>query len=172
MDKYYLALGRFIDRYAACEGQTFFLTLATANMTMDVAQALLSGTRTTAAIKFMRRMYEARNATVPTRLDAAFKQLGSITTLRDHLLHTGVVLSEAKDELVSTNWIRAHAERAKKETKVSAELLDDMTADLDTISAILQVHFHLRYFPDAFSSAEDQRGLLYSEAQRPWRYTP
>lgn len=104
MDKYHLALGRFIVVYADAESHLFITLMKTAGVDLNTAQALFSGTRTDGAIKFIRRIHETRSIEIPARLEDAFKQLNKITTARDHILHHGV--RESETGLQSANLLK------------------------------------------------------------------
>jgi hypothetical protein len=160
MDKYYLALGRFIVMYADIEGSLFVTLMRAAGIELKTAQALFSGTRVGGAISFIRRLYETRNTEIPARLDEVFRHLNAITTFRDDLLHNGV--KYLGTHLQSTNELKAHADRTLVVRDVSPELLDAMTDDLRVIGFYLAVRL----------TVADEDIPPSSLLRAPWRYTP
>lgn len=137
-DRYYVALGRFVQTFATVESTIFMALCLVSGTDLKAFQAMLSGTRTNTACGFMRRLYEALEKTLPHQLDEALSQLATINTDRDLILHSGVV--ECGDGLLrASNAIRAHAPRAHRALPVSVSALRQMTADLKTISARLEL---------------------------------
>jgi hypothetical protein len=135
MDDYYRALGRFVDGFAYVEDMVFVALTMEAGLSMDAAQAVLSGTRVDAAISFMRRLFEARREEMPDRLNEALTQLAAINTVRNSILHWGT--RREGEGLRVSNAFRAHSERTRKSFPVSTAMLDDMQDDVGTIISIL-----------------------------------
>lgn len=171
MDKYYLALGRFVDAFSDIEDHVFMTLGTEAGMVPPFAQALFSGTRVDAAISLIRRLYESKERVIPERLSDVLSQLAAINTVRNNILHFGV--RQFNHQLQVSNSVRAHSERSHKVFTVSAEMLDDMRADLDTMGYSLALHIAQTNMPEAFTgSGNTRRDQLLAAAQAPWRYKP
>jgi hypothetical protein len=170
MDKYHLALGKFVNEYAHVEADLFLLLILTAGVPIPTGQALFSGTRVSAAISFIKRLYEARNEQPSKRMHDVFAQLNTITTVRDHILHMGVYELD-DDTFVSKNWMRAHAERSRKAIDASPEALDAMTADLHTIGMWLGLQQVVAGKPGSIHG-EELAEQLKMRSPSPWRYRP
>jgi len=151
MDKYHLALGRFIEAFAVAELWVLRALWATAGVNESVGTAALSGMRSRGAIDLIGRLFETRNTTLPAQLDSALVQMNAINTMRDNIVHwgssyTGKSLWEA--QLVVSNEYLAHTPKKKKTYPLSAPLLDGMREDLNTIIQILR-QYTISHWPDS-----------------------
>jgi hypothetical protein len=168
--KYLAALGRFVHAYSQIEMHMTIVLWIAAKVNFDIAPALLSGVRIDAAIGLIGRVLDARKIDDQNRtdLEATLRQLAILNKMRNDILHYGAK-ADADGELVVSNKVSAHVESRLRETIVSAQTLDDMTYDLDTIWVRLHVYgFRITAEGMGFSGMPgfDQR------LQRPWRYTP
>jgi hypothetical protein len=169
MDKYYLSLGKFVDRFASAEDSLFVSLQITMKLDSKVGAAVFSGTRVKGAMAFIKRIHEARGSEVSQRLAAAFAQLSAILALRDDILHYGV--RGESDQLRITNAIRAHAERSVKDVPVSVEMLDNMSEDLNTINTVLLLYCAEFANPDLLENSKGENlDRLIAISQRPWLY--
>ncbi|MCG2591844.1 hypothetical protein LZ009_03540 [Ramlibacter sp. XY19] len=172
MDEYYLSLGRFVDRFSDAEDRIFIAVSVLSRMTFETCQALLSGMRMKQGVSNIRRVHEARGKPTPPRLDEVLAHATAITTFRDHLLHSGA--RNYGFAIESSNRLRAHTNRSLKEVPVSPELLDRITADLDTIVAALDIFTLQQSFPDVDFAKEsaNQNHAVYLASLAPWRCKP
>jgi hypothetical protein len=171
MDKYYLALGKFVNEFAHAEADMFVLLIMTANVPIATGQALFSGTRVRDSISFIKRIYETRGSEPTARMADVFSQLTSIATARDHILHMGVYETREDGLMISSNQMRAHAKRAIRELDASPESLNAMTEDLRVISMWLfgqQIVEKKPGLPHAEDAVRKHRG----REPAPWRYKP
>jgi hypothetical protein len=165
-DKYYLGLGMFVDRYGMVEDQLFVLLMLVSGVRIDTAQAIFSGTRTAAAISFIKRLHEVKQEPLPDRLAEVFAQLNTITTVRDHILHTAIFIDGRS--VTSTNFLRAHAERTRKAIDASPERLAQMTHDLSVIAAAFMVHQLMLMEPQKIKDI--RQSMLARNSRRAWLY--
>lgn len=169
MDKYYLALGMFVDSYASAEDAMFMLLQHVSGIPDKECRAVFSGVRVKTAADFVARLYETRNEKVPPRLAEVFLQIRAITGIRDHILHSGT--REQGGELVSVNALKAHAPRALKSVSVTPEFMNDLTFDLETIFRAITVHIAMRDFAHEFTDPNHPKAQqLLASSLVPWRY--
>jgi len=167
VESYYRALGKFADTFASAEDSIQVLLWRTAGLEGEIAKAVFSGMRVRAAIDCMKRIEEVTKPIFSEQLKAAFAQLNTINTARDSILHYGTRPTES-DSLVNSTKMRVISKSAK-EFPVSAESVDCMTADLETIQAAIFLHLSA-WDPDAHKTTQ---GLALAEhARAPWRYKP
>lgn len=171
IDKYYISLGRFVDRFADAEDHIFIALQNVADLNSSIGRALLSGTRVRGAIDFIKRLYEAKDEVPPPRLLEALSQLAAINTTRDHILHSAVRMEN--NAFTSSNQIRAHAPRTLKVIPISPEILDAMTADLETVMIVLARFLTMQWSAEDFDDPNNRKAqAVISISQRPWRYKP
>lgn len=164
MDKYYLALGKFITAFADTEGLVFAILTREARVYPPAAQALFSGVRARGAMDLIARLSEAKGRPLNDLTKSAFRHLSAINTARDQLAHWGI--QRFGEYLETSNSMRAHTDAALKTYRVSPETVNTMTFDLTTIKSILSLM--------TLSVQEDdpQYQALASFVAVPWRYTP
>lgn len=171
MDKYHLALGRFIEAFANTEHWLTRVLWDIAKVDEPTGRAIFSGTRASGAIPFIRRIHEARNATLEANLQRAFEQLATINTMRDRVVHWGLSVEGTAlfdAQLVVSNKHIAHSPDKLLSFPISDGILDDMTADLVTIIHAFRVHL-ISQWEDTDVKAELLRGQAQI-ALAPWRY--
>jgi hypothetical protein len=161
---YQFELGRFIVTFAETEKIVLGLLWRMAGVDNVTARAIFSGTRTHAAISFIRRIHEAREETLNPVLDRCFHQLMAINATRDSLVHWG-----APSEEEISNDLQAHAPRSLKVIPISPAIVQSMSDDLLTILAVF-VSF-LTVNGDTTKFDDDDLDSCKA-ALRPWRYTP
>jgi hypothetical protein len=166
-DKYYLALGKFIDAFSRAEAAVQVVLWQIADIENSVAKAIFSGTRTRIAIDYIRRITEAQNQAIPQHIQDAFNHLNTINTTRDNIVHFGASENDDGSILISNRLI-AHTEKSLKEFPISHVLLYEMSSDLATITVRLISHFYGR--PDDESDEDWAETLQIAHA--PFRYKP
>jgi len=171
-DKYYLALGRFVDTFASAEDSLFVALCVTAKLDVKTGAAVLSGAAVDGSISFIRRLHEMRDEPVPPRLGEVLAQLAAINTTRNAILHHGARTAE-DGTLRVTDSLRVHTDKKARSIPISPEVLAKMTEDLVTIIAALAVFTAQTSSPEMYAnSAGPNRDSLDQYASRAWLYTP
>jgi len=121
VDKYYLALGRFVSAFSDAEATLLDVLWLSAKMRAPYAQAVLSGVRTEAAIGYINRIAEAKRWSEKKKANwqRLFTQLGLINKLRNDILHYGV--SMFGSYWVVTNKRVVHHPDRIREIHITAE---------------------------------------------------
>jgi hypothetical protein len=138
LDRYQQSLGRFVMAFSRIEANLQTVLWHFPGVPSPTAQAVFSGVRTEGAISYINRIGDAQKwrKTKKERLQLVFTQLGHINKLRNEILHYGAEL-HAPNTWVISNRLFAHLPERVKETIVSPAILDNATADLNTIEANL-----------------------------------
>lgn len=165
MRDYWEALGHFVHQFAHVEKMLAAVLQHIAGIVGPISQAIFHGVRSEGARQYINRILEVTNHTQAVKDDFTFvfAQLAHITAARNSLLHYGTELNEGT-EFISTNQFWALTSDRIKELPVSVDILNQMTADLEKISAHLAVHL-VRNWPDAMAGLADR-------LSRPWQYKP
>jgi len=165
--RYYDALGRFVDAFAAAEGATQLVLWHYAKLPTSVALALLSGVRGDDVLNRMRRLVETGDVQQSdwVDLEPTLQQFNLINGTRDAILHYGAQ-AKSDGERYVTNALKAHTRQKIRAFSISAEILADMTHDVRKII----VHLHTRHM-----GRPPLRGTLNLDAvakilRAPWRY--
>jgi hypothetical protein len=169
--QYYETLGTFVTIFAQVESVVHFVLRWAADITEPIAAALFSGTRVDAGTNLIKRLGEAVGdwpAEKTARFEAICHQLGEITQTRNDLLHFGIKFNTDKtDSYTISNKLLAHTKERIRETKISAAILDNMTADL------LLMYIQLLKFPHGAISRLDRTEPMSAAALKSaWRYKP
>lgn len=163
--RYWKALGRFIHFYAITERETFTLFVDKAGLTREMAKALFSGLRVRDAMNLLRRVAETRGEEVPDYVERAMTQLTHITSARDNIVHHGATLHDGA--FVVTNKHKT-IPRAVYEAEFPPTVIDQMTADLETVGASFYV-----WLCGPSGRGWDSSGVDWQvRAHAPWQYTP
>jgi hypothetical protein len=135
-DAYFRNLGIFVHVFAFVEDWMLLLLHQFSNVHDKAAPALFSGLRVDQAISLIRRLYEAHGHAIDPELDHAFRQLATINSTRNDILHYGG-LGPGDERIVSTRRA-AHTPDRIRVFPVSSKVLDDMSTDLLTIVVAFQ----------------------------------
>jgi hypothetical protein len=140
INRYWLALGQFVSAFSAVEIAMQIALRRFAHVRDPIGAALFSGTRTEAAMQYMRRIAEAEKWDKRRRaqIDVIFAQLRLIQNLRNDLLHYGASF-KGLDKFAISNRLVAHAQEKIRETAITLPDLQAMGADLATIEVRLLV---------------------------------
>lgn len=166
VDEYWRALGMFIHQFSSVEATVQVLLWQVAETSTPTAKAIFSGAKTDVACSFVRRIFQGRGEELPALLNRSFIQLAHISNVRNSIVHYGAKFDGR--EIYASNALLAMPGKEIRHA-VSAPKLDDMRADLDTISGCL-----LLYLLEQRRDAEDDE-LVHSlrrSALAPWLYTP
>lgn len=143
---YYVALGRFIDRFSRAESAIEYVLRHYAGVGPKVAVAIFSGVRVDAATKQIKRLAESTKLTQErrTELEDCLTQLDVINGARNAILHFGANdIAEGKG--VVTNELK----RGERATwfPISPDSLDKMFDDLRRIVTLLLMYHAGRPIP-------------------------
>ena len=158
IDKYYLALGRFITNFSKVENYLLRLVRMEAGLTPQIAPALLSSLRIMQAIDALRRVHEAKGTAIDTQLKRALDQLANINTARNWIVHWGVDFTDPLAPVVSNKGL-AHNAESLRQIPVSVETIHDMTYDLGQLSFLFQAHLNPEW--DSKGAKAEARTWLY-----------
>ncbi|MEX2166833.1 MAG: hypothetical protein WD852_07405 [Methyloceanibacter sp.] len=163
-ERYWRALGKFVDDFAAVEMAMVLLLMIRTNTPLDVGRAIFSGVRIKEAMALIGRVGEVRPLDDETKADQeyVFAQLRVIIEFRNDILHYGSQTITPTEFEVS-NWLIALDESRLRKQRISAKTLLQLVHDLRKIELHLQSRHILR---DAVTRSE-QRVLRSS-----WRYIP
>jgi hypothetical protein len=171
-EKYYLALGRFIHNFAEAEStlKAYFSELL--EIDTDTANAVFSGMRAKLAMDNIRRLHERYGAKYDPLYDDVREQFGQILAARDSIIHWGARFSEGSDALV-TNERYVYAEDKIRSFPISADILEDMTTDLQAIELRLRAaewrkKMDTKSFTELFGNL-DKPAWRYKHAPKPFQ---
>jgi hypothetical protein len=168
-DNYFKSLGRFIHMYATVEVAVQVILWVHVRVDMAVAKALLNGTRVRDAIGRVNRIREAtgidERSPESEALKNIFTQIADITSARDDLVHYGTWTNKEGTEVKVSNWRHAYNDQRLREFVISAQVLDDMTADLEEASK------RLLALTEAIAKRQPiLAGDIPEPWKQPWRY--
>lgn len=169
---YFEALGRFIEEYAEVEQALSGLLWSVAKVSMPVARAIFSGTRSEAAGQYINRILEVTKGKKILKRDLPLMlvQLKLIREARNLIIHNET--KRKRDQVVSvTNRRIALNKRALHERPMSPEILRQMTADLERITAHLIM---LLFCDDKVPKRQIAmvKRAYESELNAAWQYIP
>lgn len=157
--------GRLMAYYAGVEEQMNFIVRHYYKIILQTSNMLLGDLRTDNAIVHLNRLNRADliPETDWETIGVIKEQLGSITRLRNDLVHYGVAYSVPAGYVVISKW--RYTEERKRNHVVSVNTLDDATHDLFKIFQ----HLVILHRPHERVLREMEYGELLRE---PWRYKP
>jgi hypothetical protein len=170
---YFLALGRFIDKFAQVEKELLQLMRIFCRVPENIARAVFSGVRTDAATGYMTRVLTVQllhprvDQIIRKDVQYIFTQLGHINAARNSIVHYGTEFNET-GYLTSNRAVALTVDRIR-ETPVSADIIAAMTFDLEKIG------WHLRrltiwYVAETQLPNLEKDGATFLRAS--WRYKP
>lgn len=166
LDNYYRALGKFINEFAKAEEMLLVMLGRATSMKHRESAAIFSGMRLRAGIDGIRRLHEAKDASIPPALAEAFEQLAAINTMRDRLVHWGI--EPDGDQFVASNMLRAHADRARRDIRVSSSAIVSMTRDVQDIQKTLMLYvLNTQASDDPIRDGARDQGAA---RDKPWRF--
>lgn len=169
LDNYYRALGKFINEFAKAEEMLLVVVGRSINLQHRESAALLSGMRLRAGVDWIRRLHEAKDASVPLALAEAFEQLAAINTMRDRLVHWGV--EPDGEQFVASNRVRAHADRVRRDIRVSSSAIVNMTRDIQDIQKTFMLFIlNTQGSDDPIRDIRDGARHQCEGRDRPWRF--
>lgn len=168
MDRYRLALGRFIHDFAILEASIFDLPCAVAGVSDEIGGALFSGTRAEQTLSFIKRCYEVRELEIPLYVLRAADQVGLLNSGRNDAVHFPTFsIEDDEDHVVATNALRALPAR-RRDGVLSPADLEAMARDARILPAYFTVAACELREPDSTETlSEEMRG-----SQPPWTYKP
>ena len=158
-----MALGRFVHAFAQLESTAFLLLREKAELTPDIAGALLSGVKADGALSLMRRLCETKGWEIPKHAERALSQFGLINAARNQIVHFAPDL-ENGEYVVSDR--RKNIPTRVRTNEFFPETLDQLRADTETIHASLYV-----WLIGDHSESWDRHGNQWAQlALAPWQY--
>lgn len=169
LQKRLCALGNFVLRFAETENLLFATISVLANVHSKVAQAIFSGTRAEAAIQYINRLLEIQKVADAKRAiyREIFEHFRHINDARNLILHHGI--ATIGTDFVATNRLTALTESRLRSVPASAEVLDQMAADVEKINALLLLNLFADEKHAQTVAATSKFGPV---SQQPWLYTP
>jgi hypothetical protein len=155
--EYHAAIGRLMLKWAQIERVLYMVLLHYGKLSDPVGRAVLSGTRATTMIDFLKAI--AHNKRLSTArvndLECVFSQIGAINTMRDRIAHFGSWgfqgvfdgVSHTFDQWISNEERSSRGPASSFMIRVNRESIDFMIADLDTISQHLHRHLRKKFLP-------------------------
>ncbi len=134
-ERYYLALGMFIQRYAGIEARLQALLWRYAEVPPEVARSIFSGVRVDQAVSFIKRLHKSRGIEMHPMMIDTLDQIGVINAARNLTIHYGAEFDKGEPQFVTDQRISNRPEDARW-FPISVKALDALTADIK--------HIHLR----------------------------
>ncbi len=164
--KYHMALGEFVEKFAMAEAALQVSLWHLCGLDMDTARAIFAGGKVSDAVACIRRVLEARQATMPEGAHDVFEQFGAIAFIRNKLVHLGTTEHEPDGGRLLTNRLFAINDRKLYERSISVDEIESMAVDLGTVTTKVLVIFVGKptWFP------QDKWEDYLARAQIPWLY--
>jgi hypothetical protein len=133
---YWQALGEFIEAFASAELLLFNYLVMHAAIPHSTARVLLPEIRADRIVDCIRAVWNVRTPDVHIRqeLDVALAQVKEINKRRNSMVHNVSLVTSDKGR-ISSNITRAFTHKCPKEYRVAPDIIRDMIADLEKISA-------------------------------------
>lgn len=163
-ERYYLALGRFIQRYAGIEARLQALLWRYAEVSPEVARSIFSGVRVDQATSFIKRLHKSRGIEMHPMMVDMLDQIGIINAARNLIIHYGAEFDKGEPQFVTNQRIANRPEDARW-FPISAQTLGALTADIKHIQlriTLLDQRDQMK--PERFEKRADRM------LQRAWQY--
>lgn len=166
-EAYFSALGRFVTMFSLVESATALVLWGAAGLKPPMAQAVFSGTRMDVATGTIKRIFDINEESGyrKGKIVEAINQLSIITKARNDVLHYGIDFLSDPLDLRITNALFAHIGSKIRTTKISSDILENMTVDLARILVIFVEYYLISSMPDLESLNDEHQPLL-----EPWLY--
>src|SRR5436309_9296797 len=115
-ERYYLALGQFIDKFAQVEKMLALTLWIRSKVTPDVARAVFSGVRADGATGYITRVLTVTNADQATKdeYQSIFTQIGLINAARNSIVHYGTEFNDTGEYVTSNRFVALTIDRLKE----------------------------------------------------------
>lgn len=163
-ERYYLELGRFIQRFAGLEASLQSLLWKHANVSPEVARSIFSGVRVDQALSFIKRLHRAHDLNMHPLILEAFDQIGTINSARNMIIHYGARFEKGEPQFVTNQRIAYRPDEAQS-FPISSKILDQLISDI----AHIQLRFGLLSSRDKMTPARFEKAVQRLQ-QRAWRY--
>lgn len=163
-ERYYLALGLFVQRYAGIEARLQTLLWRYAEVPPEVARSIFSGVRVDQAMSFVKRLHKSREIEMHPMMIDTLDQIGVINTARNLIIHYGAKFDKGEPQFVSNRRIANRPEDAQW-FPISVQTLDALTADISHIH--LRINLLVQH--DRMKQERFEKGVERM-MQRAWRY--
>lgn len=168
---YWMALGKFVERFAGAETSLFVYLHVFAGIHHQVARALLGG-HVDQLNGWVRRLWRAKRPDPDSKevVEVALDQLTLINKMRSYVVHYPSIFTSDRGR-VTSNITRAllYDDDHVKEYRISPYILDDMSFDLDKIGHHFTYGMLLANNPGR--DREELRASLPALGDA-WRYIP
>lgn len=181
--KYYEALGRFTLLFAVLETSLFAVVGKLSGAPVQMARALIGSMRANSAAGTMKRILAARSQMLEARkvpevvierhkkitafVQKIFTHVSAINTMRNNLLHDGV-LDPSSEAPITSKWARELYEEEILKYAVSVADIDAMSQDIRTILFALNAVDQVESDGKLTLSPEGEKLILQSA----WQYKP
>ena len=163
-EKYYLALGRFIQRFAGIEASLQSLLWRYAEVSPEIARSIFSGVRVDQAMSFIKRLHKSREIEMHPMMLNTLDQIGVINTARNLIIHYGAKFDKGEPQFVTNQRLAIRPEDAQW-LPISVQAFDALTADISHIHLCINLLAQRDQMkPERFERAVE-RAL-----RRAWRY--
>jgi hypothetical protein len=163
-ERYYLELGRFIQRFAGIEAKLQDVLWHFSGVSPEVARSIFSGVRPDQAVSFIKRLNRSRGTELHPMLAETLDQVSVINAARNMIIHYGALFDNGMPTVVTNRRIANHPDETLR-FPVTSSSLDALTADIQ--------HIHLRL--NLFLQRNQTKPTRFERAvaqlqQRAWRY--
>lgn len=166
IDAYYLALGRFIDRFSRLELALQYALWDKSGVDEPTAQALFSGVRAREALNQLKRLFIVEENKLPPLLARVSQRFDILMDARNLIVHHG---AEWTVDGMIVSSVERNIPTKGRTFPISAEILAQLTTDVSTLQACVLLWRAQQYgiLP------MDEAKLLWEEhSQRAWQYIP
>ena len=162
------ALGHFAGQFAVAETVIHDFLVWKSGIDPKLAPAIFSGTRLSAGIMTIRRIYQAQGRPIEPDVASAFERLQMINGIRNQVMHYGVTYAWDEEDVgpFVSNARLAPAPEKVQETNVTVDDLDRMTTDLTVCAFILELRLLEAQDPLATPGAPAQLDDAWSYRRR------
>ena len=165
---FHKTLGRFIWEFSQTEAALFTYLLVTSRMRINDARAVFTDARINNVKTHINRLRKARGVPDDPKLDSVLNQLGSITRLRNDIVHYGAMPTIDGDLTISDEmWKLENATTYR----IKLTDIEDATADICAIKAFIPMHM-LKDLASVAPIATVKAPFILTAPNElpPWRY--
>jgi len=182
LTEFHESIGVMVQFFPAIEGMLFDVLGLLLMVPRKFALAVFTDVRIDKAMEAARRLIHVRKETSPNKareerierwLIYVFDQLALLNSVRNHLVHYGVIGSLGFDDnqnIVSSNRSRARTEAHVREIPISIELLKSIITDEGGVTLALSYIITALNFPQEFEKSGEAIERQMKETT--WRYKP
>lgn len=164
---YWEALGKFVEKFSQIEWQVAMVFWHSCGISYEIASIVFSGTNLEAAKTNIMKILDIKPiyGLNHKETEEIFSQLTAIQSMRNRILHYGVLQDENGNPRFLSSRKDVFGVDRHMQPLASSSLIDDMTADLEKISAYFVIIQSENRLP-AYIMESHFRPLI----ARPWQY--